>query len=167
MMVALNTPDPGSPHGEGDPVSGRVKWFDPIKGYGFVVVEGGPHDGRDVLLHVSAVRRASVPAPLEGASVVLRAAEGERGLQAVSLVSLENPAPAIVQDLAAHVPVTVKWFNRLRGYGFVAREGVQEDIFVHVATLRRAGIEALEPGERLLARIESGPKGLVASSVVR
>jgi CspA family cold shock protein len=160
------------------PITGRVKWFDATRGFGFVVseeVEG------DVLLHFSALRehgRRSVP---EGAVIECVPVRLERGLQAKKVLSIDlstalpqQPRPAMAPSERAdrkaladaageYEPVEVKWFNRVRGYGFVNRlGGAGEHVFVHMETVRLARLGELQPGQRLEARIAPSGKGLTA-----
>ena len=160
------------------PITGRVKWFDATRGFGFLVsddIEG------DVLLHVSVLRehgRRSVP---EGAVIECVPVELDRGLQAKRVISIDLTAAlpqqprssippseradrkALCDAAGEFEPVEVKWFNRVRGYGFVNRsEGAGEDVFVHMETVRQAHLGDLQPGQRLEARIASSGKGLTA-----
>ena len=155
-------------------VAGRIKWFDVSKGYGFIV----PDDGSgDVLLHVTVLRRDGFQTAYEGARVVCEAQRRLKGLQVFRIVSMDESTavhPSTTPAARTHVSVTpsggfeiviVKWFNRIRGFGFLTRGEGTEDIFVHMETLRRFGIAELKPGDSLLARFGDGPKGLMAAEV--
>jgi CspA family cold shock protein len=158
-------------------ISGRIKWFDVAKGYGFVV----PDDAQlpDVLLHVTILRRDGYSTAPEGAHIVCEAQKRPKGLQVLRIVSMDESTavhPAELQAPRTHVQVTpiggfeiavVKWFNRMRGFGFVTRGEGTEDIFVHMETLRRYGIADLKPGDTLLVRFGYGSKGLMAAEVRR
>ena len=157
-------------------ISGRIKWFDVAKGYGFIVPEG---DLPDVLLHVTVLRRDGYATAPEGAHIVCEAQRRAKGLQVLRIVSMDESTavhPAELQAPRTHVQVTpiggfeiavVKWFNRMRGFGFLTRGEGTEDIFVHMETLRRYGIADLKPGDSLLVRFGYGSKGLMAAEVRR
>lgn len=164
-------------------VEGHIKWFDATRGFGFLVSD--QCEG-DVLVHFSVLRdhgRRSLP---EGALVECIAERQDRGLQARKIISIDlsqvlpgvaRPSiPAadrgdrkLLADAAGPFePVEVKWFNRVKGYGFVNRiDEPDSDIFVHMETVRSAGIADLQPADRLDARVAEGRKGLTAIEVRR
>ncbi|MGY6250425.1 cold-shock protein [Bosea thiooxidans] len=155
-------------------INGYVKWFDVSKGYGFVVPETG---GPDVLLHVTILKRDGFNTIAEGARIVLEAVEKARGRQAVRVLSIDTTAARHPSEMPlARTNVTVaptsglermevKWFNRLRGFGFVSKGEGAPDVFVHMETLRRYGLVELVPGQTVLVRYGPGPKGLMAAEI--
>lgn len=160
---------------EGRRVQGRVKWFDPVKGFGFVVAgEGDP----DILLHANVLRNFGQSSVADNAGIDLTIQETERGVQALEVHLIEPPKntdPLGLDDLAelggdtdADIPLEparVKWFDKSKGFGFANVFGRDEDVFVHVEILRRCGLADLQPGEAIGLKVVDGKRGRMASSV--
>ncbi|MEP3688842.1 MAG: cold shock domain-containing protein [Sulfitobacter dubius] len=156
------------------PHEGVVKWFDPLKGFGFVVADSG---GPDILLHVNVLRSFGQSSVADGARVKIRVQQTDRGAQAVEVLTIEPPdelPPAVVdfvgfdpkQLAAAELePARVKWFDKAKGFGFANVFGCAEDVFLHMDVLRQSGLCDLQPGEAVAMRVIVGDRGQLAAEV--
>ncbi|HEY0213760.1 MAG TPA: cold shock domain-containing protein [Paenirhodobacter sp.] len=157
-------------------VSGRVKWFDPAKGFGFILDEQG---GADILLHANVLRNFGQSSIADDASVVVMVQATPRGTQAVEVIEITPPEgdnrTALLDDLGSITaeelallplaPARVKWFDKGKGFGFANIFGGSDDIFIHVEILRRSGLADLAAGEAVCLRVIEGKRGRMAVAV--
>ena len=179
----------GQPEAEnesGPAITGRVKWFDSIKGYGFVVPDGG---GGDILIHYNLLVPFGCKTLPEGTEIELQVRKGARGCHGTRILRLDltegtllppPPHKAVPYGTAGErhaarldiragsgdsEPVEVLWFNRARGYGFLLRGDGVTQIFIHMETVRNSGFESLYPQQHLQARVAEGPRGPFAAAL--
>lgn len=168
--------DPGDP-GDAREVSGRIKWFNSVKGFGFVTVADS---AADAFLHLSVLRDSGFESLLPGTSVRCEVADRQKGLQVVRVLEVDESTADTAADTASasdigdrgeleaagdFVTATVKWFNAEKGYGFLSEGDNSRDVFIHMVTLRRSGVGELEPGQSVRVRIAQGPKGPQATEI--
>ena len=160
--------------GETEELEGYVKWFDQTKGFGFVVAGGG---GPDILLHANVLRNFGQGSIADGTPLTVRAQKTARGMQAVEIMRIGNaggasgpeneafPTYDVDLDTLEFMPARVKWFDKTKGFGFANVFGSNDDVFIHVETLRRFGFADLQPGEAVSIKLLDGERGLMAVEI--
>lgn len=155
-------------------ITGHVKWFDPSKGFGFVVADNG---GPDILLHANVLRNFGQSSIADQVRIEILVQETDRGIQTTEILSIE-PATGVegqddggfelIDDLDAGElePARVKWFDKAKGFGFANVFGSNADVFIHVEVLRRSGLADLQPGEAICIRVSDGERGSMATHVL-
>ena len=157
------------------PVTGHVKWFDPGKGFGFVVADDG---GPDILLHANVLRNFGQSSVADQARIEILVQETDRGMQTVEILKITPPAGTAEggmsdfsdleadEELGELEPARVKWFDKAKGFGFANVFGSSADVFIHVEILHRSGLADLQPGEAISIRVMDGERGRMATQVL-
>ena len=157
-------------------VHGRVKWFDPSKGFGFIISD---ETDVDILIHANVLRNFGQGSVADGAGITVRVQKTQRGVQAVEVLRIEPPEGAVFSlteeagllveaDILALAlePSRVKWFDKGKGFGFANVFGRPEDVFIHAEVLRVSGFADLAAGEAVALRIVEGRRGRMAVQIL-
>lgn len=158
-------------------VVGRVKWFDPTRGFGFIVDGSGD---ADILLHANVLRNFGQGSVADNAGITVLVQATPRGTQAIEVLAIVPPpeldCSAELEDLGNTSlemiealplePARVKWFDKAKGFGFANVFGRAEDVFIHIEVLRRSGLADLSAGEAVCLRIIEGKRGRMAVAVL-
>src|SRR4051794_14323445 len=144
---AMSREDEGGQSGRR--VDAKVKWFNAVKGFGFVTLDDG---SQDAFLPMAILRRAGYDDVREGASITCEIGTGAKGPLVLNVLTIDNSTAVERADRRPARPGqvmegAVKWFEPEKGYGFISPDGGGKDIFVHITALRRSGIQALGPGQ--------------------
>ncbi|MFT4619922.1 MAG: CspA family cold shock protein [Sulfitobacter sp.] len=153
-------------------IEGQVKWFDPARGFGFIVSASG---GPDILLHANVLRNFGQNSVAEGTVLSFHIQETDRGIQVTEVVAIhatsgdaQNPEDGPIEDYSDRTiqPARVKWFDKVKGFGFVNVHGDPGDVFVHMDVLRSCGFAELQPGEAISVRLGDSERGALALEVL-
>jgi cold shock protein len=153
-------------------VDAKVKWFNASKGFGFVT----PTDGsQDAFLPMAVLRRAGYEDVREGALITCEIGAGAKGPLVTNVLNIDDstalssPSGAGEADRGPRPATTiegvVKWFEPEKGYGFISPDSGGKDVFIHITALRRSGISALDPGQRVRVEVVDGKKGSEAERI--
>ncbi len=156
-------------------ITGHIKWFDPAKGFGFIVAD---NDLPDILLHANVLRNFGQSSVADNAIIKARVQKTTKGYQATEVLSITPPhdlksglsafqAPIEKEELVtlAYEPARVKWFDPAKGFGFANTFGCREDVFIHIDLLRQSGLSGLMPGEAVALKVVNGERGRMAVEV--
>lgn len=159
----------GGPRGGGMPAQvvgtgkGVVKFFNSQKGFGFIQREDG---GEDVFVHISAVERAGLEGLAEGQQLEFNLVDRGGKVSAADLQVVGDVIPVAAKPAAPQRQLTgekatgtVKFFNAMKGFGFITRDDGQPDAFVHISAVERSGLRELNEGDKLEFDLEVDRRG--------
>lgn len=171
------------PAAEGVQAEGVVKWFNGVKGFGFVAIDGNP---QDAFLHISVVTRAGLQGLSENTRISCMVAPSQRGMQITRIIDVlgvdpnaassgggggggggyaAGPGRAAPSGPAQEVEGTVKWYKPDKGFGFAVPDDGGKDVFIHRSSLAQIGLGTIEPGRKIRMQVVNSGKGREASSI--
>jgi CspA family cold shock protein len=164
----------------GPTVDATVKWFKPEKGFGFVELADG---AGDAFLHINALQSAGHESVPPGASLKVIVSQGAKGQQVARVVEVDTstaqarpprpsfgdsprpPRRAPDPSTAVELEGKVKWFDEVKGFGFVASNDGGKDVFVHISVLGASGVQRLAEGQSVQMKVVDTPKGREAIAI--
>lgn len=142
---------------------GKVKFFNTQKGFGFIQRDEG---GEDVFVHISQVERAGLEGLAEGQELAFNLVDRGGKVSAADLQVVgdviavaESSAPPQRELTGERATGTVKFFNSMKGFGFITRDDGKDDAFVHISAVERSGLSAINEGDRFTFDIEADRRG--------
>jgi len=170
---------------EGPIVDATVKWFNAEKGFGFTELADG---SGDAFLHIGQLQAVGRETVAPGAKLRIQIGQGAKGAQVTKVLDIDDSTAAPPRSggsgggvgggmsprgprrgpdpsTAVAMTGTVKWFNREKGFGFIAGEDGGKDVFIHISILQAAGLADLPEGQPVNMRVVETPKGREAISV--
>lgn len=157
-------------------IEANVKWYNPVKGYGFLI-RGG--HANDIMIHFSTLDAIGCAYVKEGDRVVCEVASGKSGLYVIRVIEVKFESfdlrslsgfftsrliPVDLESLE-EIEGTIKWYNPTKGYGFIVSDEGGREVFIHSTILQQAGYKALEPGTRVLAKVFQAERGPEARTI--
>jgi CspA family cold shock protein len=158
-------------------IDATVKWFNSEKGFGFVALADG---SGDAFLHMATLEAAGFDALEPGTKLRVQAGQGPKGRQVTAVLEVSSgpPSPAnrtairqrsdipeLSDSATTEVHGTVKWFNSVKGFGFVGTEDGGKDVFVHITLLEKEGLREIAEGQKVVMRVQQRQKGREAISI--
>ncbi|MBY7649427.1 MAG: cold-shock protein [Candidatus Liberibacter europaeus] len=158
-------------------ITGVIKWFDIVRGFGFFTPDDNYSHMGDVLLHVTYLRWAGYHTICAGDLITAIVQKRESGYQTFKILSMKQSelwdfsAPS---DDRSRVEIAnkegmrsaiVKWFDRVKRFGFLTVEGISEDVFVHMEIIRKYSLLGLYPKQAVLVRLDKGEKGFMVTEI--
>jgi CspA family cold shock protein len=169
----------------GPPVTGKVKWFNATKGFGFVELGDG---SGDAFLHVAVLERSGHGPVEPGTTLKVTVSQGAKGAQVAEVLEVDastatpqargggfgggggprmggpRPPRGPVGDTVELVG-KVKWYNPTKGFGFVSVDDGGKDVFVHASALQASGLSDLAEGQSVRMQVAQGQKGREAVKI--
>jgi CspA family cold shock protein len=177
MIMQMINNDDSVNETEIEKIESKVKWYNPEKGYGFLEPL---EDGNDIFMHFSVLDAAGFRRVEEGDTIICDIGPGRQGKQVLRVLEVKimprdpgrsspmfpgSRMPYVDPESLEDIQGEIKWFNPLKGFGFICPEDGGRDIFLHASVLRVLGLETVEPGVKVKAKITSSERGREARAI--